>query len=182
LIQTSAGAVFKSGRDIPFRVSLTKRYASSRQTSTAIWTIAHPGAVSLVQLGNKMMPTAFGLRPRPDFKIVGWRNKKQCSGGPAPNANRFRAEKPTEIEPPFNDQIPSFNHEDRQANTPTALRPPRRRARVSSDQKVCCRMQAAMARREDRAAAERSGPPQGADAPPPNQNLHQKGPNHVSGI
>jgi len=26
------------------------------------------------------------------------------------------------------------------------------------------------------------GPPQGADAPPPNQNLRQKGPNHVSGI
>ena len=26
------------------------------------------------------------------------------------------------------------------------------------------------------------GPPQGADAPPPNQNLHQKGPDHVSGI
>ena len=26
------------------------------------------------------------------------------------------------------------------------------------------------------------GPPQGSDAPPPNQNLHQKRPYHVSGI
>jgi hypothetical protein len=26
------------------------------------------------------------------------------------------------------------------------------------------------------------GPPPGADAPPPDQNLHQKGPDHVSGI
>jgi hypothetical protein len=26
------------------------------------------------------------------------------------------------------------------------------------------------------------GPPQGADAAPPNQNPHQKGPDHVSGI
>ena len=26
------------------------------------------------------------------------------------------------------------------------------------------------------------GPPEGAGAPPPNQNLHRKGPDHVSGI
>jgi hypothetical protein len=58
---------------------LTKRYANSKQTSTPIWTIAHPGAVSLVQLGNKMMPTAFGLTPRPEFKIVGWRDKNNTT-------------------------------------------------------------------------------------------------------
>jgi hypothetical protein len=68
LRRTSDGAVFSNERDIRFRVSLTKRCANSRQTSTAIWTSAQPGAVSLVQLGNNTMRTAFGLRPRPEFK------------------------------------------------------------------------------------------------------------------
>ena len=36
---------------------------------------AHPGAVPVVQLGSTMMKTAFGLKPRPEFKVVGWRNK-----------------------------------------------------------------------------------------------------------
>ena len=37
---------------------------------------AHPAAVPLVQLASTMMKTRFGQKPRPDFKIVGWRGKQ----------------------------------------------------------------------------------------------------------
>jgi hypothetical protein len=36
----------------------------------------HPAAVPLVQLASTMMKTRFGQKPRPDFKIVGWRGKQ----------------------------------------------------------------------------------------------------------
>jgi hypothetical protein len=32
---------------------------------------AHPGAVPIVQLGSAMMKTSYGLKPRPEFKVVG---------------------------------------------------------------------------------------------------------------
>ena len=44
-------------------------------------------------------------------------------------------------------------HDGRNTNSQTAPRRYRRRARVSSNQKICCRMPATMARRDDRAAA-----------------------------
>jgi hypothetical protein len=73
---------------------------------------AYPVAVPLVQLGSAMMKTSFGLKPRPEFKVVGWRNK-----GNAPvHLTHGPQDKPpeqhlSEIEPPFNDQIPDFNEE-----------------------------------------------------------------------
>jgi hypothetical protein len=73
---------------------------------------AYPGAVPLVRLGSTMMPTAFGLKPRPEFKVIDWRNKN--SGAvqlpPSQNGGGGKAE-PKLIEPPFNDQIPSFDEE-----------------------------------------------------------------------
>jgi hypothetical protein len=36
---------------------------------------AHAGAVPVVQLGTTMMKTNFGPKPRPQFRIVGWKNK-----------------------------------------------------------------------------------------------------------
>jgi len=36
---------------------------------------AHPAAVPVVQLGTTMMKTNFGPKPRPQFKIIGWKNK-----------------------------------------------------------------------------------------------------------
>ena len=73
---------------------------------------AQPGAVPIVQLGSTMMKTAFGLKPRPEFKVVGWRNKNSAAvqltdGSP----KKPPEDTPSEIEPPFNDQIPSFNEE-----------------------------------------------------------------------
>jgi hypothetical protein len=71
---------------------------------------AYPGAVPIVQLGSTMMKTAFGLKPRPEFKIVGWRNKGnapvQLTHGPQ---NKPPEQNLSEIEAPFNDQIPSFD-------------------------------------------------------------------------
>ena len=59
-----------------------------------------------------MMKTAFGLKPRPEFKVVGWRNKNnevmQLTHGEQSKPGK---EQPTELEPPFNDQIPSFDEE-----------------------------------------------------------------------
>jgi hypothetical protein len=73
---------------------------------------AYPGAVPVVQLGSTTMKTAFGPKPRPEFKVVGWRNK----GGAAVQLTDGSPKKPpevtpNEIEPPFNDQISSFNEE-----------------------------------------------------------------------
>ena len=73
---------------------------------------AYPGAVPLVQLGSTMMKTAFGLKPRPEFKVVGWRNKNNAAVQLTDGTQHKVAEKsPSEIEPPFNDQIPSFDEE-----------------------------------------------------------------------
>jgi hypothetical protein len=73
---------------------------------------AYPGAVPVVQLGSTMMKTAFGLKPRPEFKVVGWRNKGnaavQLTHSPQ---NEGGEQNPTEIEPPLNDDIPSFDEE-----------------------------------------------------------------------
>jgi hypothetical protein len=73
---------------------------------------AYPGAVPIVQLGSAMMKTSFGLKPRPEFKVVGWRNKgnapAQLMHGPQSKPPEPGA---SEIEPPFNDQIPSFDEE-----------------------------------------------------------------------
>ena len=73
---------------------------------------AHPGAVPVVQLGSTMMKTSFGLKPRPEFKVVGWRNKNNAAAQLTYVSQSKAAEqKPTELEPPFNDQIPSFDEE-----------------------------------------------------------------------
>jgi hypothetical protein len=74
---------------------------------------AYPGAVPVVQLGSTMMKTAFGLKPRPEFKVVGWRDNNnsgalQLTHGPQ---NKGGDQNPIEIEPPFDDEIPSFDEE-----------------------------------------------------------------------
>jgi hypothetical protein len=59
-----------------------------------------------------MMPTSFGLKPRPEFKVVDWRNKNDRAVQLAPRNDSGGSEaEPKLIEPPFNDQIPSFNEE-----------------------------------------------------------------------
>jgi hypothetical protein len=40
--------------------------------------LAHPSALPVVQLASAMMPTRFGQKPRPDFKIVSWRGKDEA--------------------------------------------------------------------------------------------------------
>jgi hypothetical protein len=73
---------------------------------------AYPGAVPVVQLGSTMMKTSFGLKPRPEFKVIGWRNKNTAAMQLADGTQHKAAEKgPSEIEPPFNDQIPNFDEE-----------------------------------------------------------------------
>ena len=63
---------------------------------------------AVVQLSNTMMPTAYGLKPRPEFKVIGWRNKNDKA---APLLTQNSQGQPSEIEPPFNDQIPSADEE-----------------------------------------------------------------------
>ena len=69
---------------------------------------AYPGAIPVVQLSSTMMPTAYGLKPRPEFKVIGWRNKNDKA---APLLTQNSQGQPSEIEPPFNDQIPSADEE-----------------------------------------------------------------------
>jgi hypothetical protein len=59
--------------------------------------MAHPRAVPLVQLASTMMKTRFGQKARPDFKIVGWRGRKDDIG--AGNAKIAHADD-------LNDNIP----------------------------------------------------------------------------
>jgi hypothetical protein len=73
---------------------------------------AYPGAVPVVQLGSTMWKTGFGLKPRPEFKVIGWRNKGNAPVQlPHSPQNKPPEQNLSEIEPPFNDQIPSFNEE-----------------------------------------------------------------------
>ena len=66
----------------------------------------------VVQLGSTMMKTAFGLKPRPEFKVVGWRNKNNGAVQlPPPKDSGGGEANPKLIEPPFNDAIPSFDEE-----------------------------------------------------------------------
>ena len=68
---------------------------------------AYPGAVPVVELGSTMMKTAYGLKPRPEFKVVAWRNKQESA---VPLLTQ-RQEQPSEVNPPFNDEIPSFDEQ-----------------------------------------------------------------------
>jgi hypothetical protein len=73
---------------------------------------AYPGAVPVVRLASTMMKTSFGQKPRPEFKVVDWRNKNNTAVQLTHALqNKAAEEKQTEIEPPFNDQIPSFDDE-----------------------------------------------------------------------
>ena len=72
----------------------------------------YPGAVPIVQLGSTMMKTAFGLKPRPEFKVVGWRQKNTAAVQLTDGTQHKAPERSlSEIEPPFDDQIPSFDEE-----------------------------------------------------------------------
>jgi hypothetical protein len=64
---------------------------------------AHPGAVPTVRLASTMMPTDYGPKPRPSFKVIGWKNmsgsatsveQKQIT---APAAAKKRADYDDEI-------------------------------------------------------------------------------------
>ena len=73
---------------------------------------AYPGAVPVVQLASTMMKTAFGPKPRPEFKVIGWRNKNNAVMQLRHGEQNKASEGPHKlIEPPFNDQIPSFDEE-----------------------------------------------------------------------
>jgi hypothetical protein len=43
----------------------------------------HPAAVPVVMLASTMMPTKFGPKPRPDFKITGWHGRRDDAPAPA---------------------------------------------------------------------------------------------------
>ena len=43
-----------------------------------------PGAMPVIELQSVQMPTTFGKKPRPFFKIVSWRNRVTADGAEAP--------------------------------------------------------------------------------------------------
>jgi|ERR1700730_1967735 hypothetical protein len=68
---------------------------------------AHPEAVPLVQLASTMMKTRFGQKPRPDFKIVGWRGRPETVAPTPEPGPRKPLERRTTPEPePMDDEIP----------------------------------------------------------------------------
>jgi hypothetical protein len=71
---------------------------------------AHPNAVPMVQLCSVPMKTRFGMKQRPEFKVVGWRGK-QDSGAPLEQHAEQGARKPLErrtsaAPEPMNDSLP----------------------------------------------------------------------------
>jgi len=56
-----------------------------------------PGAMPVVELASTMMPTAFGKKPRPHFKITGWRDRTVVE------------EPPPQLEAPEYDEAPEFD-------------------------------------------------------------------------
>jgi hypothetical protein len=102
----------KTGQDYTFVTYGGRKAVGDLKSQITNVRFAYPGAVPIVQLGSTMMKTSFGLKPRPEFKVVGWRNKGNAPVQLTHRAENQPAEKmPTEIEPPFNDQIPSFDEE-----------------------------------------------------------------------
>jgi hypothetical protein len=72
----------KTGADFTF---VTDSYGGRRAVGDLKGQIAnvraaHPAAVPLVQLASTMMKTRFGQKPRPDFKIVDWRGRRDDVG------------------------------------------------------------------------------------------------------
>jgi hypothetical protein len=104
----------RTGQDYTFVTDTYggRKAVSDLKSQIANIRFAHPGAVPVVRLGSTMMPTSFGLKPRPEFKVIDWRNKNNGAVQLAPRDNSGGSEAhPKLIEPPFNDQIPSFDEE-----------------------------------------------------------------------
>ena len=71
----------KTGADYTFT---TDSYGGRRAVGDLKSQIAnvrsvHPVALPIVQLTSTMMPTKFGQKPRPDFKIVDWRGFRETT-------------------------------------------------------------------------------------------------------
>jgi hypothetical protein len=72
---------------------------------------AHPAAVPVVQLHSTTMKTRFGLKQRPEFKVVGWRGKQETPAGPV-KAVSARPDPISTGRPrndDMNDEIPRFD-------------------------------------------------------------------------
>ena len=50
---------------------------------------ARPGAVPLVELSDADMPTRFGMKSRPVFRVVGWRGGEELTKLTPPSAGEI---------------------------------------------------------------------------------------------
>jgi hypothetical protein len=70
--------------------------------------MGHPAAVPVVKCTTAPMKTQYGMKKRPEFEVIGWRNADGFSAGKTPNnAQPKLVEKPKSHEPEFEeDEIP----------------------------------------------------------------------------
>jgi hypothetical protein len=66
--------------------------------------MAHPAALPVVQLASAPMKTRFGLKKRPEFKVVGWRGRQQRAAVQAIEEKPCEPQK--EFVEPLDDDIP----------------------------------------------------------------------------
>jgi hypothetical protein len=60
--------------------------------------MVHPSATPLVELSAAAMPTRFGQRSRPFFKVVGWEMGAEGEAQPAPAVRRLTPGEVREVE------------------------------------------------------------------------------------
>ncbi len=69
--------------------------------------MAHPGALPVVKCTTAPFKTSYGMKKRPEFEVIDWRNADGCSGANTPNdpqpelIERVKAKHPA-----FDDEIP----------------------------------------------------------------------------
>jgi hypothetical protein len=91
----------RSGKTFSFVTDSVGGRRAVGELKDAIMTVwqAQPGVLPVVQLATSSMKTRYGVKPRPDFKIVDWR-------GGTPLAPAEQAENAEPFGVPFDDEIP----------------------------------------------------------------------------
>jgi len=96
----------KTGADFTF---VTDSYGGRRAVGDLKSQIANvrsvqPAALPIVQLTSTMMPTKFGKKPRPDFKIVDWRGMREAT--PPRDAGKPAGKVAAQANDDMDDEIP----------------------------------------------------------------------------
>jgi hypothetical protein len=102
----------RSGKTYTFVTDTAGGRQAVGELKDAIMTVrqGRPGALPVVQLATSSMPSKYGVRPRPDFKIVDWRGGTPTATAQTQHQIEAQAEDADDDAPfgnaPLDDEIP----------------------------------------------------------------------------